>query len=223
MKLGTVKLIVRLVILVIIAVILNKIFGKNSIITNYYFENILFSPYNIVGMILLVLSCFGIWLGRKTSSKLFHIVASITAIGSILAIFGYNIWYFIGSALSQLVKILIVVIGIIVSLAIIIAIITAIIDSRSNKKDQDINIERPLPPIQVHQMSNKKITPICDKPVMSYDEKLSKRICPKCGSKIVSRQNSYDGTWFFGCSQYPNCYFTEDYHIVKDADRKYKK
>lgn len=222
MKTGTVKLIFRLIVIIIIAIFLIEIFGKNSIVTNYYFENVLFSPYNIVGVILLILSCFGIWLGKKTSSKLFHIVASIMTISSFLSIFGYNIWYFIGGSLNRLFKTFIIIVAIIILLIIVIIIITATINYCLNKKEKDINIGKPLSSIQVQLTSNKRITSVNDKPVMSYDEKLSKRICPKCGSKIVSRQNSYDGTWFFGCSQYPNCCFTEDYRIVKDADRKYE-
>lgn len=39
------------------------------------------------------------------------------------------------------------------------------------------------------------------------EEKISKNICPKCGSKLVERKSKYGS--FLGCSSYPKCKFTK--------------
>lgn len=33
-------------------------------------------------------------------------------------------------------------------------------------------------------------------------------LCPNCGSKLVLRRNSKDGSFFYGCSKYPECRYT---------------
>ena len=42
-----------------------------------YKDKVLFTPYNITGMIMLILNLFGIWLGRKTGIKLHSAVKKI--------------------------------------------------------------------------------------------------------------------------------------------------
>lgn len=32
--------------------------------------------------------------------------------------------------------------------------------------------------------------------------------CKKCGAKMIKRENSRTGEWFWGCSKYPKCTYT---------------
>ncbi|PWB56051.1 MAG: hypothetical protein C3F06_01655 [Candidatus Methanoperedenaceae archaeon] len=43
------------------------------------------------------------------------------------------------------------------------------------------------------------------------------RKCPLCQSQLILRQNKYDGTHFFGCSEFPQCRHTESaYPVLKN-------
>lgn len=64
--------------------VLSKIFGENSEITSFYEDQILFTPYNIVGMIMIPLAPFGIWVGKKNGKKLFATVSKALTAMSIL-------------------------------------------------------------------------------------------------------------------------------------------
>ena len=56
---------------------LTSILGDGNPIVELYKEKVLFTPYNITGMIMLVLNLFGIWVGRKTGIKLHSAVKKI--------------------------------------------------------------------------------------------------------------------------------------------------
>ena len=43
--------------------IIKKVFGESSEIARFYNENILFTPYNISGIFMVVLGTFGVWCG----------------------------------------------------------------------------------------------------------------------------------------------------------------
>ena len=43
--------------------------------------------------------------------------------------------------------------------------------------------------------------------------------CPLCGRKAVKRTNKQTGEFFFGCSGFPECRWSEDWeHWVEDCD-----
>lgn len=50
-------------------------------------------------------------------------------------------------------------------------------------------------------------------PISDAERSIAKRICPKCGAKLCARTNSYDGSFFLGCSQFgkTGCDFTINY------------
>ena len=58
------------------------------------------------------------------------------------------------------------------------------------------------------------------------DKCIANRICPKCYNKLVARTNSYDGSYFLGCSVYgkTGCNFTinyKEYYNIKDKVKTY--
>lgn len=65
-------------------------------------------------------------------------------------------------------------------------------------------------------------TQINIKPVYyNTDKCIANRICPKCYNKLMARTNSYDGSYFLGCSAYgkTGCNFTinyKEYYNIKD-------
>ena len=40
--------------------------------------------------------------------------------------------------------------------------------------------------------------------------KLITKNCPKCGRKLIIRKNKYEGSLFVGCTNYPECKYTEE-------------
>lgn len=44
--------------------------------------------------------------------------------------------------------------------------------------------------------------------------------CPDCGGRMKSRTNSKDGTKFWGCAGYPDCWGTRDNMGRSAADRR---
>lgn len=44
--------------------------------------------------------------------------------------------------------------------------------------------------------------------IKTKQENLEKRICPRCGGKLILRKGEYGE--FYGCSKYPNCKFTKN-------------
>lgn len=44
---------------------------------------------------------------------------------------------------------------------------------------------------------------------MHTDDFVQGRTCPQCGSPIVERTNKASGHPFWGCSQWPECSFTQ--------------
>ncbi len=41
--------------------------------------------------------------------------------------------------------------------------------------------------------------------------RLVARTCPECGSQLCVRENRENGSLFLGCSDYPDCDYTERY------------
>ncbi|HCV55832.1 MAG TPA: DNA topoisomerase I, partial [Erysipelotrichaceae bacterium] len=53
---------------------------------------------------------------------------------------------------------------------------------------------------------------------------MTDRICPKCGANLLKRKSRF-GTYFYGCSRYPECHYMENEageEIISKRDR-YKK
>lgn len=75
-----------LIILFGIGGLLSKLFGPDNEITIWYRENILFTVYNIVGIIMVLLAMCGIWVGTRKGSKMFKAVSTIALVVSIVPI-----------------------------------------------------------------------------------------------------------------------------------------
>jgi len=66
--------------------IIKKVFGESSEIARFYNENILFTPYNITGIIMVVLATFGVWCGKKRGHTFFKVVSTVAEIMTILSL-----------------------------------------------------------------------------------------------------------------------------------------
>lgn len=73
------------------------------------------------------------------------------------------------------------------------------------------NIEQISESIIKNNIKDKKVkkehTSKIQNQIKLTEEKISKNICPKCGSKLVERKSKYGS--FLGCSSYPKCKFTK--------------
>ena len=73
------------------------------------------------------------------------------------------------------------------------------------------NIEQISETIIKNNIKDKKVkkehTSKIQNQIKLTEEKISKNICPKCGSKLVERKSKYGS--FLGCSSYPKCKFTK--------------
>lgn len=68
--------------------------GFDNVITTFFMKKVLLSPFNIVGIIMIICSFCGIWVGRATGHKLLVICKVINvcfSINLILNMFGINI------------------------------------------------------------------------------------------------------------------------------------
>ena len=73
------------------------------------------------------------------------------------------------------------------------------------------NIEQISETIIKNNIKDKKVkkehTSKIQNQIKLTEEKISKNICPKCGSKLVERKSKCGS--FLGCSSYPKCKFTK--------------
>lgn len=63
-----------------IAFLLYKFLGKDSPIFNFYIKKVLFTPYNIVGIFMVIAAVFGVWFGSKRGRKFFRIISKISLV-----------------------------------------------------------------------------------------------------------------------------------------------
>lgn len=69
------KLVFTILVSIFIYLIIKDLFGKDSLITKYFFDKVVLTPYNVVGIILIILFSCGIWVGYKNSKILFSIIS----------------------------------------------------------------------------------------------------------------------------------------------------
>ena len=230
-------------------------FGAESEMARAYMDNVLLSPFAVVGMIMVILSFGGIWVGRKNGKILFAFV-TLLGVGSLLAIVAHILHAISIIALAVLCLVLIVTI-----LCWTILLLKKL-SLRKKVKDLKVNsksITYAKKSQQPHKQPQQKQTMGIEKPQdknhnatqqpksktqqenivqeapkpetikstesiqgrSDYGRLIANRICPDCGNGLKSKQNSYDGSWFKGCSSYPNCEFTVDWRIYKDMERKH--
>lgn len=218
----------------------SKMFGNESVITQFVYEKIVFTPYNIAGIIMICLAPFGIWFGKKGGYYLLKIISFVIAFISIPTFFSPS------PSLSKLIddltfdhiKPIIYVIVVIIILCIVCWIIEVIrtrkilnvgnydsVEEASNNaedplyinEEKECEIEREKNDVKglLGKESNTKKEAYKPSFYYSKNELISLGICPQCGSKLVSRQNSHDKSWFKGCKSWPACNFTVDYHKFK--------
>ena len=52
------------------------------------------------------------------------------------------------------------------------------------------------------------------------NKKIINRICPKCGNKLIVRENSLTKHLFLSCTQYPECKFADSIEIESKNQMK---
>ena len=77
--------VLSLVLLFGIAALLYKFLGKDSPIFNFYIKKVLFTPYNIMGIFMVIAAVFGFWFGSKRGRTFFRIVSKITLVISVVS------------------------------------------------------------------------------------------------------------------------------------------
>jgi hypothetical protein len=64
---------------------IRNVFGDDSFITNLFANKIVFTTYNIVGVILILAFIRGKWLGYKKAKLLYLIVGSLMLLSTIIS------------------------------------------------------------------------------------------------------------------------------------------
>lgn len=77
--------VLSLIVLFTIAFLLYRFLGKDNPIFNFYIKKVLFTPYNIVGIFMVIAAVFGVWFGSKRGRKFFRIVSKISLILSVIS------------------------------------------------------------------------------------------------------------------------------------------
>lgn len=77
--------VLSLFVLFAIAALLYRFLGKDNRIFNFYIKKVLFTPYNIVGIFMVIAAVFGVWFGTKCGRKFFRIVSKISLIFSVIS------------------------------------------------------------------------------------------------------------------------------------------
>ena len=226
------KMIFPILVVLAIGLVIADVFGANSFITTIFFKKVVFTPYNIVGMILFVLFLGGVWVGRGKAKVMFGVVSILTIMPTLIKINNFlksdlaaKIFDFVAIAL-------IVVVGLLIIIPIIVVIVKSIYERKEEKKQKDKFISKQQNSLSdgdimkyiVSNVENKKQQ--TNKNVVEKnnffrntqssqntnyrtfcikdtdDWKIANRICPQCGAKLCARTNGYDGTYFLGCTKY---------------------
>lgn len=66
-----------IILLFAIGGIITKFFGETSEVVKFYNEKILFTPYNITGIIMLILACCGVWCGKKGGHRILSVITKV--------------------------------------------------------------------------------------------------------------------------------------------------
>ena len=226
------KMIFPILVVAAIGLAIADVFGADSFITTMFFKKVVFTPYNIVGIILFFLFLGGTWVGRGKAKAMFGAATVLSIVPTLIKINNFlqsdlaaKIFDFVAIAL-------IVVVGLLFIIPIIVVVAESIYESKQEKKQKNkfvvkqpksLNGEDLMKHIASNvenkkQQTNKNVAkennslgnnqPIQNANYLtssikdSDDWKIANKRCPQCGAKLVSRTNSHDGTHFLGCANY---------------------
>ena len=226
------KMIVPILIVAAIGLAIADVFGADSFITTMFFKKVVFTPYNIVGIILFFLFLGGTWVGKGKAKVMFGVATVLSIMPTLIKINNFlqsdlaaKIFDFVAIAL-------IVVVGLLFIIPIIVVIAESICESKEEKKqkdkfiakkpnslsDEDLmkhissNVENKKQQTsnsivkQNNSLGNTQLIQNTNYRTScirdSDDWKIANRICPRCGAKLCARTNGHDGTHFLGCTKY---------------------
>ena len=245
-----------------------RVFGIKSNINRFFIKKFVFTPFNIVFVILFILSLNKIWLGKKKSKILYYLFCVILMLPTCFSTLHYlfpTIMNKITNSISNFIISLVIIVFISIIIILTIKLIrkkdeitinnNSIIKSnlsKANNPNDLINLNCGYENIKKENIIKKEIankTIQTNSNVASYynkekqnkisqtqiniipaynntDKCIANRICPKCYNKLVARTNSYDGSYFLGCSAYgkTGCNFTinyKEYYNIKDKVKTY--
>lgn len=221
------KYIYKVIIMITFFLLLIKVLGINSVITKLYFKKMILNSNTIITVILLILTLNNRKIKLEEITILKKVINILLLIPLIINVFSVFIPDRIKEFKENLLKLSI-------SMVLFICIIRLIIymfkiikfknKIKLNVENNQINIPNCIPKELFLQKNNKKsryktIHTETKKENRKIEYKdttyyISNRLCPKCHAKLVSRYNSYEGTYFLGCSNFENtgCNFTINYH-----------
>ncbi len=246
-----IKRIIELVLVFSGLSLVSKIFGQNNAITNFYKEKVVFTPYNIVGLILISLSVLNVWVGKKKSSKLLSVVTFLLSAAPAVSFCLNFLNYFseqknieVENKVDYGFECVNIIAGIILTILVVWIIYLVVHLFKSIKNRQLLNEEENEDKTCVkkeetkskfkiylqkekeilEQIKNEQTQKILKAIKNKVEYKIGNRICPKCGAELKNRQNGQDGRWFIGCDNYfvnIECRFTYDYHDFKRYEELY--
>ncbi len=232
--------IIKFIVVILGFSIISKIFGANSEVTNFYKDKVVFTPYNIVGVIMLLCALGGEWIGKKKGSILLKIITFFFNVSS-LSSFGVNILNFLPEQKNVVVEnkvdygfkwinIIVIIILIIILVGLFIATISFIkqikIRRILNKKrvKSNFNIYLKKEKEVLEQIKKRQEAEILTAIKAKKEYKIGNKICPTCGGELGGNQNKKNGKWFIGCKNYftdKKCRFTRDYPEYKRYEKLY--
>jgi len=226
-----IKMIAPIIALVLIGFGIADIFGFDSFISKMFFKKVVFTKRTIVGIILFIFFVLGIWVGKGKTKLICGLVSAGMTLSTIFKVYRF----LVSDLFNYIIITFLVILILIITTIVVSAVISSIKEKKeviNNKKEilknidnekllEDMNVinfKNNLGMNQSMQTSNNHKQNI---KVKDYNWKIANRICPKCGARLYAKQNSYDNTYFLGCSNYSRtgCDFTinyPDYYRIKD-------
>jgi len=215
-----------------------NIFGKDSVVTNFYKEKVILTPYNLVGVIMIVFALFGFWIGKKKGSILLTIVTFLFDASAITSFSANFINYFSEQKIITTESGVdygfkwVNVVAIIIIIALALCLVFAIFCLLKNIK---IKREKTSEPSIINEFCEEQICSdeklkgeqeqkIINAIKKTKEYKIGNKICPTCGAPMKLRQNRTNGSWFVGCQKYftlSKCKFTYNYSKYKKLEEMY--
>lgn len=232
----TISRIIKFIPIILGLAVVSNIFGNESKITEFYREKVVFTPYNIVGLIMILCALGGGWIGRKNGSLLFKVVTFLLSSISYFSFIANFVNFFnaqenvvedkanYGFNWVNIIVIALIVIFAILLVAGIIKLINFIREERKQNvtecepnvllNEENVNLE------QIKQQEEQILKAIKNK----IEYKIANNVCPNCNGELKKKQNRINDSWFIGCENYfsgINCRFTCDYKVYKKYEELY--
>lgn len=154
-----IKRVVVLLLIFLLFATVERIFGADNAVIAFIKDKFVFTPYNMVGFVMVILAPFGIWVGRKGGGKLLSIISTVALmlsivsfIGGILKIFNYGI----GANISANIQKVAIFVGVFLLAVAAIIITIKIIQFGINKHDNKNN--NSLPKKQINAKRNFQVS-----------------------------------------------------------------